>query len=84
MGCCNLNSHLCPKFETLLLMDPITSKFFSHKEVDCISNCIWEIVKWIGDSLEAKDDESNNTARNIVVCNQSLCNWHATSCHLQL
>ncbi len=24
------------------------------------------------------------TTRNSVFCNQSLCNWHATSCHLQL
>ncbi len=22
--------------------------------------------------------------RNLIICNQSLCNWHATSCHLQL
>jgi uncharacterized RmlC-like cupin family protein len=28
--------------------------------VDHISNRIWEIVKWIGDSLEVEDDESNN------------------------
>ncbi len=25
-----------------------------------------------------------NTTRNPIICNQSLCNWHATSCHLQL
>ncbi len=25
-----------------------------------------------------------HTTRNFVFCNQSLCNWHATSCHLQL
>jgi len=24
------------------------------------------------------------TTRNLVVCNQSLCNWHATSCGLYL
>jgi hypothetical protein len=24
------------------------------------------------------------TTRNLVICNQSLCNWHATSCRLQL
>ncbi len=24
------------------------------------------------------------TTRNLVICNQSLCNWHATNCHLQL
>ncbi len=24
------------------------------------------------------------TPRNLVICNQSLCNWHATSCRLQL
>ncbi len=28
--------------------------------MDHISNCIWETVKWIGDSLEAKDNESDN------------------------
>jgi hypothetical protein len=25
-----------------------------------------------------------STTRNLVVCNQSLCNWHATGCRLQL
>ncbi len=24
------------------------------------------------------------TIRNLVICNQSLCNWHATNCRLQL
>ncbi len=24
------------------------------------------------------------TTRNLVICNQSLCNWHATNCRLQL
>ncbi len=24
------------------------------------------------------------TIRICVVCNQSLCNWHVTGCHLQL
>jgi hypothetical protein len=24
------------------------------------------------------------TTRNSIVCNQSLCNWHATGCRLQL
>jgi uncharacterized RmlC-like cupin family protein len=28
--------------------------------VDHISNRIWETIKWIGDSLEVKDNESNN------------------------
>ncbi len=28
--------------------------------MDHISNCIWEIVKWIGDSLEAEDNEFDN------------------------
>jgi hypothetical protein len=27
---------------------------------------------------------SQTTTRNSVVCNQSLCNWHATGCRLQL
>jgi hypothetical protein len=22
------------------------------------------------------------TIINLVICNQSLCNWHATGCHL--
>jgi hypothetical protein len=25
-----------------------------------------------------------DTTRNLVICNQSLCNWHATNCRLQL
>jgi hypothetical protein len=25
-----------------------------------------------------------HTTRNLVICNQSLCNWHATNCRLQL
>jgi hypothetical protein len=24
------------------------------------------------------------TNRNLVICNQSLCNWHETNCRLQL
>jgi hypothetical protein len=27
---------------------------------------------------------STFTTRNLVICNQSLCNWHATNCRLQL
>jgi hypothetical protein len=30
------------------------------------------------------DGEMQFTTRNLVVCNQSLCNWHATGCRLQL
>ncbi len=28
--------------------------------MDHINNRIWETIKWIGDSLEAEDDESDN------------------------
>jgi hypothetical protein len=28
--------------------------------------------------------KDTHTTRSSIFCNQSLCNWHATSCHLQL
>jgi hypothetical protein len=33
-----------------------------------------------------KGNELNviDTTKNIVLCNQLLCNWHEISCHLQL
>jgi hypothetical protein len=41
-------------------MDPITGMMFSQREVNHISNYVWETMKRIGASLEAKDDDSDN------------------------
>jgi hypothetical protein len=41
-------------------MDLITNRHLFQKEVDHISNHIWEIVKCIGDSLEVEDDDFEN------------------------
>jgi hypothetical protein len=56
------------------------------------------MVRRVG-SIRSKDEElksihvcelfyrvvlDTTTTRNPVVCNQSLCNWHATGCRLQL
>jgi len=31
-----------------------------------------------------KKQRKHNTTKNLVIYNQSLCNWHATNCRLQL
>ncbi len=41
-------------------MDPIIGMMLSQREVNHISNYVWETMKCIGASLEAKDDDSNN------------------------
>jgi hypothetical protein len=41
-------------------MDLIIGQVLSQREVDCINKSVWEIVKCIGSSLEAEDDDSNN------------------------
>jgi len=41
-------------------MDPITCMMLSQREVNHISNYVWETMKCIGASLEAKDDDSDN------------------------
>jgi hypothetical protein len=41
----------------------------------------------LGDSLDLialNFNEGIYTTRNSVICNQSLCNWHATGCRLEL
>jgi hypothetical protein len=49
---------------------------------------VMPIVQVQGGKFEIKDvlldGGSSVTTRNFVFCNQSLCNWHVTSCHLQL
>jgi hypothetical protein len=38
----------------------------------------------IGDYIYFTDVHVCVTTKNLVICNQSLCNWHATNYHLQL
>jgi hypothetical protein len=53
-------THLDATLKHFSYMDPITCRHLSQKEVDYISDRIWENVKHISHSLEAKDDDFDN------------------------
>jgi len=52
-------------------MDLITCKVLSQKKVNYISICVWETIKCIGASLEAKDDDFDNNLFYIPPSNPS-------------
>jgi hypothetical protein len=41
-------------------MDHITSRHLFQKEVDSTNDCVWKIVKHMGDLLEVEDDDFEN------------------------
>jgi hypothetical protein len=41
-------------------MDLIIGRVFSQREVNRISNCVWETLKCISVSLEAEDNDFDN------------------------
>ncbi len=61
----------------------LRSLIFNNPMLIPCSNCVKKNhAPHLSNSLET--NKKHFTTRNLVICNESLCNWHATNCRLQL